>query len=263
MADIEPFGLTKERAKFAHLNTREEKHGPKASKKGVDFKLVFDLNNQYLNRIVPGLQDMFYRAHDTADMHNPDNKPVLRHPKLGTQSYELEVPRITMRFHDPDKAANDMVLTGGKLNNFKFECKQGGTVILTVRVQFSDPDEDEMIKANRVLFDTVLVSLSCEAEEEPQTNEEKAEALGKAPQSEAGKALADLFTPPGDAAGDEAPLTFPDQAGGAAPLEIDPSKADADAVAEPKKEKKPKATPDAAEAPRKRRGSGKTAETVE
>lgn len=269
MADIEPFSLTKERARFAHLNTREEKHGQKASKKGVDFKLVFDLNNVYLNRIAPGLQDMFYRVHETADMINPDNKPVLRFPKLDTQTYDIEVPRVTMRFHDPDKAENDMVLSGGKLNGFKFECKQGGTVVLTLRAQFSDPNEDEMVKANRVLFDTVLVSLSCAAEEEKPTLEEQAEALARAPQSEAGKKLADLFT--GDApavgGGDDSgvdTLKFPDQDGAADPLKIDGAQADEAAAAAPaKKEKAAKPAKDQPEAkaeapaPRPRRGSGK------
>lgn len=256
MADIEPFSLTKERARFAHLNTREEKHGPKASKKGVDFKLVFDLNNVYLNRIAPGLQDMFYRAHETADMHNPDNKPVLRFPKLDTQAYDIEVPRVTMRFHDPDKADHDMVLTGGKLNGFKFECKQGGTVILTVRAQFSDPAEEEMVKANRVLFDTVLVSLSCAAEEEQPTLEEQAEALGKAPQSEAGKALADLFTGGAPAVGGaddlpalEASAPPPVEAKAEAPAK--PAKK-SKAAAEPKPDDPPLAEKQAA-APRPRR----------
>lgn len=249
MADIEPFSLTKERARFAHLNTREEKHGPKASKKGVDFKLVFDLNNSYLNRIAPGLQDMFYRAHETQDMHNPDNKPVLRFPKLDTQAYDLEVPRITMRFHDPDSADNDMVLRGGKLNGFKFECKQGGTVIITVRAQFSDPDEDEMIKANRVLFDNVLVSLECIAEEEKPTLEEQAEALGRAPQSEAGKKLADLFTAPRSSA-DNLPAL---EASAPPPAEAPAKPAKKPkAAAEPKLDDKPLAEKQAA-APRPRR----------
>lgn len=261
MADIEPFSLTKERAHFAHLNTREEKHGPKASKKGFDFKLVFDLNNSYLNRIAPGLQDMFYRAHETQDMHNADNKPVLRYPKLDVQKYDIEVPRVELRFHDPDSANNDLVLRGGRANNFKFECKQGGTVILTIRVQFSDPDEEEMIKAQRVLFDHVLVSLACAAEDQAPTLEEQAEALGKAPQSEAGKALEDLFSGGAPAVGGGEALTFPDDAVDAE-FTIDDAKAAADAAAPAKKTKAAK-EPEAAAAPRPRRGAGKKSAAVE
>ncbi|MES2349131.1 MAG: hypothetical protein V4641_16340 [Pseudomonadota bacterium] len=253
---IEPFALNNETANLAHINTRKENHGEEI-KKGYDFKLVFKLHNSYLNRISAGLQDMFYRAHETADMLDKDNKPVLRFPKLGVQSYDLEVPRALLRIHDIDDEKNDFVLGGGKMNAFKFDPQEGGTVHLTIRVQFSDPDEEEMIKAQRVQFQDVKVSLTCAEPEQEPDNFDKAMDADKAPQSEAGKALEDLFSggAPAVGGGDAEALAFPDTGGDGA-LVIDAAKADADAA--PVKEKKPpKAKAGDADAPRARRGSGK------
>lgn len=195
MSILETFQLVNETMLLAHINTRKENHGEEI-KKGHDFKFVGRFHNSILKKLHPDLMASLYKPNETRDMLNPENMPELRVPKLGSQTYDAEIPRTLLRIHDIDDAKNDVVLGDGKTNKFSFIPMEGGTVELTIRVQYSDPDEEEINKARRVEFQEVKISLTCEAEPVKGDNFEQAESLGKEPMSAAREQAESVFSAP-------------------------------------------------------------------
>jgi len=252
---IETFTLVRERCLLGHLNIRTEMHG-EDREAACDLKFSFSSANNLLSKLHPDLRAAFYRANETRDLVNPDHMPHLRFPMLGEQSYKLEIPRTRLRVHDAEDPAHDVLLGGGKTNNFKLILKEGGTVEWQFRCQFSKPDEDSIAKLMRVLNQVVPITLECADEEEKPDNFEKVEQLsltGTAP-SEARQKAESMFDKPGT----DMKL---------APTEATTEEAVAsvvasiDAVTKPKRVSKTEAPADDAEpAPKAKRASRKAAE---
>lgn len=193
---IEIFSLIKERCLLVNLNIRTEMHGDQRES-AVDIAFEFDSANNLLAKLHPDLRAMFYRASDTKDLATEDHMPHLRMPLLGAIPVEYEVPRTTLRVHDIDDQAHDVVLGGGRTNKFKLTMKEGGTVNWKFRVQFSKPDEDQVARLMRVLNQKVPITLECKDEEEKPDNFQQVEQLsasGAAP-SAARQAADDMFKP--------------------------------------------------------------------
>lgn len=188
---IEPFTLVKERFTLANVNTRKENHGDEIHK-GYDLKFVGKMHNSVLLKFHPELRDAFYKAGPQRDVED-NQKPVLRMPKIGDISYDMEIPRTLLRIHDIDSEKNDFVMGGGRTNNFKFSMMEGGSVEVSFRVQYSRPEEEEMLKAMRVEFQDIQISLSCAEEEKKPDNFEQAELITKAPHSPARVEAESLF----------------------------------------------------------------------
>lgn len=173
---IETFTLVRERCLLGHLNIRTEMHG-EDREAACDLKFSFSSANNLLSKLHPDLRSLFYRANETRDLVNPDHMPHLRFPLLGEQTYKVEIPRTRLRVHDAEDPAHDVLLGGGKTNNFKLVLKEGGTVEWSFRCQFSKPDEDSIAKLMRVLNQVVPITLECADEEEVPDNFEKVEQL--------------------------------------------------------------------------------------
>jgi hypothetical protein len=241
---LELFTLIRERCLLGHLNIRTEMHG-EDREAACDLKFSFSGPNNLLSKLHADLRSTFYKANDTRDMVNPDNMPHLRFPLLGEQSYKMEIPRTRLRVHDAENPEHDVVLGGGKTNNFKLVLKEGGTVEFSFRCQFSKPDEDSIAKLMRVLNQVVPITLECADEEEKKPdNFKQVEQLSLVVPSEARKKAEDMFlaTPATDMK-----LAEPEQVE-TAPVTLDPAK--------PKRVQKP----EAADAPKAKRASRKAAE---
>lgn len=195
---LELFTLARERCLLGNLNIRTEMHGDEREA-ACDIKFSFSGANNLLAKLHPDLRATFYKANDTRDLVNPDHMPHLRFPMLGTQSYDLEIPRTRLRVHDAKDPSHDVLLGGGKTNKFKFTMKEGGTVEFEFRCQFSKPDEDAIAKLMRVLNQVVPITLECADEEEKPDNFQQVEQLsltGTAP-SEARLKAESMFDKPG------------------------------------------------------------------
>ncbi len=191
---IDTFQLVKERCLFSHMNIRTENHGDEKDP-ACDLKFEFSGANNLLIKLHPDLRDALYRADDNKNIDS-DHKPHRRFPLLGTLPWDLEIPRTLLRIHDADDAANDVVLGGGKTNNFKITPLEGGTVKWSFRCQFSKPDEDAIAKLMRALNQSVPVSLECADEEAKPDNFEQVEQVGKEPHSAAREKAESLFDKP-------------------------------------------------------------------
>lgn len=187
---IDTFHLVKERCKLAHLNIRTERHGEEEVP-AIDLKFEFNSANNLLSKLHAELRDAFYKADESPSLIEGDNVRTLRFPLMKNHvSWNLEIPRTLLRLHSDDGA--DIVLGGGKTNNFKLEMLEGGTVKWSFRVQYSEPDEDAVAALSQVLSQTMAVSLES-AEEEQKDLFEQAEQQTQEPKSAARLAAEEIF----------------------------------------------------------------------
>lgn len=259
---ISAFELVNEKCMLAHVNVRTEMHGDERAR-AYDLKFTKDFPNAVLKKFHPDLLDTFYTADKQKDI-DADYKPNLKFGLMGPVNWDLEIPRTMLTIHDVD--GDHLVLGDGKTNKFKFEMLDGGTVKMSFRCQFSDLEEDDVAKMLRGLNETVPISLSCAPAEEKPDNFKQADLLTQGPISDARKKAEEVFTGGAPAVGGAEDL--PALETSAPPA--DAAGAPAEAVAKPDKKEKPakpakdqsaaagEAPPPAAEAPRARRGSGKT-----
>lgn len=197
MSKIETFNLQKERCKLAHMNVRSELHGEESSP-AIDLKFEFDSANNVLAKLHPDLRATYYRKDDNRELIESDHLPALRFPLLDpTLKWELEIPRTLLRLH---VNGGDVVLAGGKTNNFKLTLKEGGTVNWQFRVQFSKPNPDAIAALSSILQQVVPVTLECRDEDDDEAGGDlfaQAEQQAQAPKSEARLQAEAMFDTPG------------------------------------------------------------------
>jgi hypothetical protein len=207
MSKTEPFNLQKERCKLAHMNLRSELHGEESSA-AIDLKFEFDSANNVLAKLHPLLRETYYRKDDNRELIESDHLPALKFPLLDpTIGWKLEVPRTLLRLHVD---GGDVVLGGGKTNNFKLTLKEGGTVSWSFRVQFSKPDPVAIAALSGLLQQVVPVTLECRDQDEDEGDGDlfaQAEKQAQAPKSEARQKAEAMFDTPG-AAVDQLPATL-------------------------------------------------------
>lgn len=201
MSKTEPFNLQKERCKLAHINVRSELHGEESSP-AIDLKFEFDSANNLLAKLHPQLRETYYRKDDNRELIESDHLPALKFPLLDpTIGWKLEVPRTLLRLHVD---GGDVVLGGGKTNNFKLTLKEGGTVSWSFRVQFSKPDPVAIAALSGLLQQVVPVTLECRDQDEEEGSGDlfdQAEKQAQAPKSEARLQAEAMFSGQGPAVG--------------------------------------------------------------
>lgn len=136
------FQLDDQPAKILHFSPRAEKHGEDNQLAG-DLKIQIKAANDILTAFDPALRDMLYhRAEGVADQGEIDgfeasDKPNLRCAKLGPLSLTTELVGYEMTVPYGLGGKSDVVLSEVKVNHFRAECHEGGTVTLTFRCQFT------------------------------------------------------------------------------------------------------------------------------
>lgn len=192
MSKIETFTLQKERCKLAHLNLRSELHGEEHAN-AIDLKFEFDSANNVMAKLHPDLRATYYRKDDNRELIESDHLPALRFPLLDpTIGWKLEIPRTLLRLHTD---SGDVVLGGGKTNNFKLTLKEGGTVNWQFRVQFSKPDPAAIAALSGLLQTVVPITLECRSEEDDEGGDlfKQVEQQTQAPKSEARQKAEAMF----------------------------------------------------------------------
>lgn len=179
----EAFQLVKERVLFAHMNLRSEKHGDE-SEPALDCKFELTTSNSVLKKLDAGLLPALYERDKQGDIEH-DFLRKLRFPLLGVLPWDLELSRARLTVHDVDFEDDDITLSDGKVNKFRIEALDGGTVKLVFRCQFSAPDEDAVAAMMRVLQQDVPISLEMLAPEKQPDNFQQAELSGLEPPSAA------------------------------------------------------------------------------
>lgn len=154
------------------VTARSEVHG-QDREPASDVGLRADLPNDVLSIFHPSLKGALYyyddaRPKDLADQgkaHEPGFLPHLRFPQMGVPlGWDDEIPnaRVTIKQKGESKG---VILHPAKVNKFAFEPMDGGTVTLSLRVQYK-PDERQAGRLAMLVQQEVEVTLEL-VDEEP------------------------------------------------------------------------------------------------
>jgi hypothetical protein len=144
----------KTRLHVVNVNPRREKHGDE-NVTAVDLKLRLEASNDALTMFDGSLKSsLYYRSAAASDNPQPgldgvpavSELPNLRFPKLGALRWDDEGTGYTLRIDHGLGGKSDLVLGDCAVNSFAIENKEGGTVILTFRLQCNKVDEKELGK---------------------------------------------------------------------------------------------------------------------
>lgn len=126
--------LQKQAAKVAHINLREEMHGDDPVI-AIDIKLTFDSPNDFLTYLDPGLKRSLYGKDETqGELIADDNHLThLRYPQFGELKWDGAMEGATVELHGQKKAED--IKIEADVNQVRLDCKDGGTVAVTLRVQ--------------------------------------------------------------------------------------------------------------------------------
>lgn len=138
------FELKERTVVLGNFNPRVENCGPDEKKPAADLRIDLSLPNAELGVFHPGLKEALYhfdaqRGGDLVDAahkdEDPGYAPHLRFPKLGPLAWSLEIIGAKVTIAYGASGRGDIVLPDCKVNAFKFEPQDGGTVQTTFRIQ--------------------------------------------------------------------------------------------------------------------------------
>ena len=138
------FDLRNATAHIRSVNLRTEKHGPEEVP-CADLKIETKQPNSLLSAFGPQLRDaLYWRAPTTdGDQGNLDgvdeisDKPNLRCPELApTYALKYEGAGYHVAIEQGIDGKRDIEIDAVDVNNLKFEVHEGGTITLTMRLQF-------------------------------------------------------------------------------------------------------------------------------
>jgi len=152
------FDIFKKDCTLQHINIRDEKHGEE-NVIAVDIKFAADFDGDILAEFGPGLRALFYVRNDGGDLADQgNNQPTaLRFPKMVQPiKFDDEIigAKVTVAY-----GLGDIELDACNVNAFKIECKEGGTVRVSYRVQ-AKPTGEQIAKLSQVLGSNVEVSIT-------------------------------------------------------------------------------------------------------
>jgi len=157
------FEISNQQAKLSSFNSRAELHGEDREPAG-DIKFEMNVASSILAHFAPTLAWSLYhrdggKVKDLADSSH--DAPDLRYPKLGPLKWDQEFgPGYTLVIHQGlGGAGSDLEIEMCTVNNFTLAPQQGGTVIVTFRVQFH-PEEHAAGRLCMLVQETVDISLA-------------------------------------------------------------------------------------------------------
>jgi hypothetical protein len=166
------FELNHQAATLTNFNPRRELHGEEA-KPAADLKFSANIESSLLAMLDPWLRPMLYHKRDSASHDLADathEAPNLRFPKLGPLSWNSELVGATLTIHRGIGESSDLRFPLCAVNQFKLEPQEGGTCVLTWRVQ-CHPDEAQ---SGKLAF---MIAESCDVTIEPPGDDEPAPEL--------------------------------------------------------------------------------------
>lgn len=133
-------------AKLRSINARSEKHGPDELHPAVDLKFQLDAPNTILSHLDGALLSSLYHKSEAGGQGGQQqldgvdelvNLPNLRFPFMGTIKWAKEYAGYTLTIEHGLGGASDIQLLDCKVNEFRINPKEGGTVEFSFRVQCS------------------------------------------------------------------------------------------------------------------------------
>jgi hypothetical protein len=129
------FELKNQNVKIQHINVRTEKIGPEKMLV-ADLKINVKETNDVLSEFDPLLKSALYErdlARQGELIDDPNHLPNLKFPKMGSISWDSEFSDYDLTLHLGIGGKSDIKLADCKVDRFRFEPQDGGTVDLTFR----------------------------------------------------------------------------------------------------------------------------------
>lgn len=162
------FSLNQQTAKLVNVNPRSEIHGDEY-KLATDLKFEIRVGNEVLSEFAPSLKSSIYRAADPGEgdllANEPGNLPKIKFPLLGPLKYGWEGAGYATTVHWGISGKADILMIQTKIDNFKFDCQDGGTVAVSFRV-IAHPEPEELGRLCEMIQQEVSLSLDPPSAEE-------------------------------------------------------------------------------------------------
>jgi len=169
------FRLDTEDSKLTSVNARAEMHGEETML-ACDLKFKVTMPNTALDMFDEGLRTTLFKRVDPKDADladqgmadNDDYLPALRFPEMSKVNWGYEGAGYRMVISQGISGEEDVILINTKVDKFKFDCLQGGSVEIEFRV-IGHPNETEMGRLCSLIQRDVDLTL------EPPTPEQRAQ----------------------------------------------------------------------------------------
>lgn len=153
------FSLENQSAKLLNVNPRAELHG-EDTKLAVDLKFEVKTSNDILSEFSGYLKAALYKKRDSGQQEldmDAGHLSQLKFPQMGPVKWDYDTAGYRLVLHKVFQE-NDIALDECEADNWKFECQDGGTVVLTFRV-ICHPDQKHIGSLCQLIQQSVEISM--------------------------------------------------------------------------------------------------------
>jgi hypothetical protein len=162
------FSLNEAKAKLSSLNLRAELHG-EDKHPAADLGIEASVSNDILSELHPSLKSAFFKKADEAQgelIEDPSHLTALKFPNIGQPlKWDQEFQGYETIVHFGIGGPSDVVLRDCKVDSFKIECKEGGTVGIKFRIQ-AHPSQEQVGKLYELIQSEIDLTLLPPEEQE-------------------------------------------------------------------------------------------------
>lgn len=154
------FSLANQAAKLTSVNPRAEIHGTDHVM-AADLKFEIKVGNDVLSEFDPSLKSSLYKKADGPQgelITDAGHLPSLKFPIMGPVKWGKEFSGYETVIHYGVSGAQDIHLIDCEVDNFSFDCQDGGTVAVSFRV-IAHPEPTELGRLCEMIQQEVEMSL--------------------------------------------------------------------------------------------------------
>lgn len=154
------FSLANQAAKLTSVNPRAEIHGTDHVM-AADLKFEIKVGNDVLSEFDPSLKSSLYKKADGPQgelITDAGHLPSLKFPLMGPVKWGKEFSGYETVIHYGVSGAQDIHLIDCEVDNFRFDCQDGGTVAVSFRV-IAHPEPTELGRLCEMIQQEVEMSL--------------------------------------------------------------------------------------------------------
>lgn len=163
------FSLANQAAKLTSVNPRAEIHG-QDHVMAADLKFEIKVGNDVLSEFDPSLKSSLYKKADGPQgelIQEAGHLPSLKFPLMGPVKWGKELSGYEVVVHYGVSGKGDIRLLTCEVDQFRFDCQDGGTVVVGFRV-IAHPESVELGRLCEMIQQEVELSLIEPTEEQQQ-----------------------------------------------------------------------------------------------
>lgn len=154
------FSLANQAAKLTSVNPRAEIHGTDHVM-AADLKFEIKVGNDVLSEFDPSLKSSLYKKADGPQgelITDAGHLPALKFHLMGPVKWGKDFSGYETVIHYGVSGAQDIHLIDCEVDNFRFDCQDGGTVAVSFRV-IAHPEPTELGRLCEMIQQEVEMSL--------------------------------------------------------------------------------------------------------